>query len=304
MTLRQLQILRAVMRGQTTMAAAGLLGMSQPAVSNAIKQIESQVGFALFERVNNRLYPTDAARQIQEESEPLFAMYAVLERRLEDLRDDKASRLRVVSTPPLGRGAIPVALQRFARRHPRVRVSFDVRELDTVVRAVESGDADLGFGLGLDGQPTLALEPLFQGRMVCVCHPEHPLARRAVVTPAELQAGDLVALHAGTRMGAAVRAAFAASRQPFRFAVSVQYCDTACDLAQAGLGPSVVDPFSPSGGGRPGLAVRPFEPAIPSVAFAVWSARRELPRTAQRFLAGVRQVLDETVAALPAQAMG
>ena len=69
MTLRQLEILRAVLRFQTTMAAARVLGMSQPAVSAALKQMESQLGFALFERVNNRLFPTEAARMLQQEAE-------------------------------------------------------------------------------------------------------------------------------------------------------------------------------------------------------------------------------------------
>ena len=58
MTLRQLEILRAVIRHRTTVAAADELALSQPAISNALKAMEAQAGFALFERVNNRLFPT------------------------------------------------------------------------------------------------------------------------------------------------------------------------------------------------------------------------------------------------------
>ena len=111
MTLRQLEILRAVLRCHTTMAAAQMLRMSQPAVSNAIRHIESQIGFALFERVNNQLYPTKRHGRSRR-SEPLFTVRAALERRMEDIRDDKVTRLRILSTPPSD-GAIPVALRRF-----------------------------------------------------------------------------------------------------------------------------------------------------------------------------------------------
>ena len=55
MNLRQLEIIRAVIRCQTTSAAAIELKMSQPAVSSALKQIESQLGFPLFERVNTKM---------------------------------------------------------------------------------------------------------------------------------------------------------------------------------------------------------------------------------------------------------
>ena len=64
MNLRQIELLRAVVRCETTVRAAHELGLSQPAVSNAIKHLESQVGFPLFERVNNRLFPTAEARML------------------------------------------------------------------------------------------------------------------------------------------------------------------------------------------------------------------------------------------------
>ena len=69
MTLRQLEILRAIIRCRTTMAAARQLGLSQPAVSNALKAMETQAGFALFERINNRLFPTREALALHEEAD-------------------------------------------------------------------------------------------------------------------------------------------------------------------------------------------------------------------------------------------
>jgi DNA-binding transcriptional LysR family regulator len=300
MTLRQLEILRATIRCQTTMAAARELGMSQPAVSSAIRHMEGQLGFPLFERVNNRLFPTDAARVLHEDAEPLFAMHAALELKLQDLREDKVSRLRILSTPPLGHAAIPAALELFLRRHPRLRIFFDVRELDEVVRSVESGTTDLGFGLGLGHHQSLQVQPLFTGRMICVTRRDHPLARLPAVTPRDLADHPFIALEAGTRMGIAVRDAFLAARQPFAFRAEVRYCDTACVLAAAGLGVSVVDPFSPTR--DRGLAVRPFAPAIPSIAYAFWSARRPISQTARRFLVETMGVLDGLVAELPAQA--
>ncbi len=65
LNLRQLEILRAVMRLRTTVGAAREIGMSQPSVSNAIKSMESHLGFPLFHRVNNRLMPTEEARSLK-----------------------------------------------------------------------------------------------------------------------------------------------------------------------------------------------------------------------------------------------
>lgn len=298
MTLRQLEILRAVMRYQTTIAAARMVGMSQPAVSNTIRALEAQLGFALFERINNRLFPTEAARLIHEESEPIFAMHGALEARVADLRENKAGQIRILSTPPLGHGAIPRALQRFLKRRPKVRVHFDVRQLDDVVAGLENGAADVGFGLGLGDHPTLRVEPLFEGRMVCVCRADHPLAGRASVTPADLQHFPFIALERGTRMGRAVRDSFIAARQPFNFVVEVKYCNTACVLAESGVGVSVVDPFSPSSSGRYDIVTVPYRPETPSTAYVIWSGRKPLTRTAELFLREVRRAVEDTVPAL------
>lgn len=299
MNLRQLELLRAVIRCETTVGAARELGLSQPAVSNAIKHLEDQLGFALFERINNRLFPTQEARTLYQDSEPIFAMHTALEARVQDLRENRAGRIRIIATPPLGYGPIPVALQRFLARRPKVRISFDVLRLEDVAEKVELGVSELGFVLGIGDHPALKVEPVYEGRMVCVLHRSHPLAGRDVITPADLRDCPFIALERGTRLGTAVRQAFEAAGEPFRHAVEVRYCHTACVLAASGIGVAVVDPFSPAGSGRPDLAVVPFEPATPVSAFVVTSRSRPLSRLAGDFLKEVRLALDEATARLP-----
>ncbi|GGF55325.1 transcriptional regulator [Azorhizobium oxalatiphilum] len=302
MNLRQLEIFRAVMRCQTTMGAAATLSMSQPAVSNALKQMESQIGFPLFERINNRLFPTDAARMIYEDSEPLFAIHAALEMRVRDLRDDKVSRLRILATPPLGHGVVAQTMVHFAASHPHVRVGFDVRPLKDVIEGVESGAADIGFGLALGDAPTLKVQSLHAGAMVCVCRPDHRLAREHIVTPQMLRNQSFVGLDGETRMGQTVREAFAAEGVPYVAGVEVRYCGTACVLAAAGLGAAVVDPFSPAASGQTGLVVIPFAPRTPCPASVFWPGLRRQPVAASRFLEALHGTLARTVPTLVGQA--
>ena len=55
MNLRQLEVFQAVMHAGTTKNAARMLRISQPAVSNMVRQFEDQLGFALFDRIGGRL---------------------------------------------------------------------------------------------------------------------------------------------------------------------------------------------------------------------------------------------------------
>jgi DNA-binding transcriptional LysR family regulator len=291
MNLRQIELLRAVIKCETTIGAGRELGLSQPAVSNAIKHMETQVGFPLFERINNRLFPTPEALAIHRESEPIFCLHAALERRVKDLKDNKSGNIHLITTPPLGYSVIPSALQQFFVHHPKVRVSLDIKHFDNVLESVDNGLAELGFVMALTSvEPTLEAEIFFEGRMVCVMPPDHPLAARTEVTPADLVGERLIALDRDTRMGTIVRRAFAEAGQPFDFAVEVRYCHAACLLADSGVGVAVVDPLSPLCGKYADLIVRPFVPVCPVTASVVTSRKRPLSRTAKAFLREVRAI--------------
>src|SRR6478735_4388472 len=121
MNLRQLEVLRAVMRCRTTVGAAQELAMSQPAVSHAIKRAEALAGFRLFDRVNNRLVPTEEARILFEESEPMFAIHRAIQQKANDLRAGRTGRLRLVATSDLSESLLPAILARFVAKHPDVK---------------------------------------------------------------------------------------------------------------------------------------------------------------------------------------
>ncbi|MBC7578305.1 MAG: LysR family transcriptional regulator [Tardiphaga sp.] len=289
MNLRQLEILRAVIRHRTTVAAADELALSQPAISNALKAMESQTGFALFERVNNRLVPTAEALSLYKESDAIFALHAKLENRVRDFREAHSARLSIVATPPLASGIISPALSRFLGRRPRTRVSFDVRRYEGIIDGVLSGTAELGFALGLSQHAGIAREVLHTGEMVCVLPPDHPLIDRPLISAADLTGLPFIGLERGTRLGDAVRENFASADVPFRPTVEVRYCNTACMLAAAGVGAAVVDPMSARQHGGQALVVRPFTPKIPSVAYVLWAEEAPLSRLAKAFLEEVRQ---------------
>jgi DNA-binding transcriptional LysR family regulator len=292
MNLRQIELLRAVVRCETTVRAAQELGLSQPAVSNAIKHLERQLGFPLFERMNNRLFPTAAARTLYQDSDPLFMIHAALEAKVQDLKENRSGSVRLIATPPLGYSVIPAAMRSFLDKRPKMRVFFDIRRFEGVIDSVDSGVAELGFVLGLGEHPDLESEVFFSERMVCVMPPDHKLATKDKISPRDLKGSSFIALERGTRMGTLLRRAFSEVGEPFDFRVEVRYCNTACVLAESGIGVAVVDPLSPFSS-RSKLAIRPFEPATQVSASVVRSRKRPLSRPAEAFLREVRLVAGE-----------
>lgn len=293
MNLRQIEILRAIIRHNTTVAAARVLGLSQPAISNALKVMEDQVGFALFQRVNSRIYPTPEATALAEDAEAIFDLHDKLELRIRDFRESRAGQLRLVATPPLGYGMITQAIQKTQAFRPRIRTYFDVRRYEGVLNGVEGHSAELGFILAYGEKPGLQSEMLCQCEMICVMPVDHPLSAKKEIKPSDLRNHHFIALERGTRLGEATRNAFEQEKEEFNFSAEVRYGNTACALAEAGAGIAIVDSLT-ANSGRFRIASRPFVPTITVGAYAVWSENRSLSRLALFFLDRVREVVNET----------
>ncbi|MEP9350445.1 LysR family transcriptional regulator [Xanthobacter sp. KR7-225] len=291
MNLRQLEILRAVMRCGTTVDAARELGMSQPAVSNAVKHAESQLGFVMFDRQSNRLLPTEEAKILLAEAEPLFAVHEAVLRTARDLRSRKRGRIRIVATAELSATLMPHVLKRFLRRDPDVDVTLDTRLLGEVVEAVELGTFDVGIAIEPYGRPDLTLTPLIKLDMMCICPPDSAVAQRAVVTPEDLAHERLIGLHTTSRLKAMIEDAFRRRGETFQPNIEVRFFNICAALAAEGIGVAIVDSLTARSPAAVPFVVRPFEPAIQVTLSAVTAKDRPQSRLVRAFLEDLSAVL-------------
>ena len=295
LNLRLLEVFGVVMRNLTTVAAAEELGISQPAVSNAVKALERQFGFTLFERTNRGLIPTDEARIIFDEVDPVLSMLRGIEDQVRAIRATRKGRLRIAATPPLGQSAIPTALRSFLSDRQDVRISYDVCGVDRVIREVTAGIKDLGLLLGVESHPGCDVTSLFEGQMECVLQASHPLAALARITPADLVAHEFIGIGVSkeSKLGALIQAAFAESGISYDSGLEVRFCHTASALANAGLGVAIVDSFSARFLRSQDLVRRPFEPRIPVTAVAIVRAEHPPSRVASAFITEIKDILDD-----------
>jgi DNA-binding transcriptional LysR family regulator len=290
MNLRQIEIFCAVMRCRTTVAAAFELGISQPAVSAAIKHMEAQTGLKLFDRLGNRLVPTHEAMALYRDTEPLQSMSQALAVKVQDLRHSRRGTLRVLSTQAMARSIGAPALSGFMARRPDVQVYFEVGRTESVVEMIESGFADLGMAVAPPPRPGIRIEALATARMVVALPRGHRLARRAALTADDLKDEQLVGIESAAKLGGLVRAAFDAAAAEYRPAIEVRHGATACMLVEQGLGIAVVDPFSAAAEPDWQITTLPFLPAIDLPGCVMHLQDRPLSRLATQFLAALREV--------------
>ena len=260
-TLRELEVLRVLVGTGTATAAADRLGISQPAVSRSIAQIEARLGRRLFRREGGRLIPTAEARAIDAELDVVHAALARIESAAGPLPDSDLP-LRLAVPPTIGHRFLPGPVGEFARRHPGHQIIIDVLSSDMLVTQVAEGRVDLGITDTAPNHAGIRLEPFHDSAVVCLMQHSHPLAALAVITPADLHGVDFITQ---TRRHS-VRAAedgvlIAAAVQP-RARIETATVVLAAELVREGLGVALINPFPTALRLHPSLCMRPFVPKI------------------------------------------
>lgn len=259
MNLRHMEVFRAVMLTGSVNGAAELLHVSQPAVSKLLAHAARQSGLTLFERVKGRLVPTPEAQQLYEEIESLWRGVERVRDVSRALAEPETGTLRLAVSASLASWLAPRAVALLYERFPRIRSRIEVLVSPIMVDALLDHSADLAIGLLPNDHPNLITVKSYQCGLACAMRSDHPLAAKAVVTPADLRGHRVITSPAGTPYGQSLLRAYGKAAPQLRLDIEVRSATTACWFAQAGAGIAVVDRTAVAGGSFSGLVVRPFK---------------------------------------------
>lgn len=176
-TVKQLRVVTAIAKAGRVGGAANLLGLTPPAVTLRLREIEADIGLPLFERAPHGMRLTLAGERVLDAANRVEAAFASCGESIDALRGLNAGRVSigVVST---ARYFAPAALAAFKRAHPSVELRLFVGNRENTIR----GLAALDFDLAIMGRPPEGLDAesaaFGDHPLVVVAPPDHPLARR------------------------------------------------------------------------------------------------------------------------------
>ncbi len=263
LTYRQIEAFRAVMISGTTSGAAGILCVSQPAVSRLLSDFEEEVGVQMFERHKKRLIPTPEAHVFYAEVERSFVSIETLARAADDLRACHIGSLRVASMPAVSVEFIPKVTQLFSQAHPEVSFSLQVRSTQQVADLVASQQYDLGVVSAIPlADASIEMEPLAESRLVCILPPGHRLADKHYISPSDLEGEAFISLGTEQSIRHKIDSVFDSVGVSRQLLVDTQLAYSACALVLAGSGVSLVEPITALHYQKLGVVVKRFEPRI------------------------------------------
>lgn len=262
LNLRQIEAFKSVVENGTVSRAAQILNISQPAMSKLISHLEFDTGLRLFDRVKNRLAPTEHGMRLYEEVGRIFAGIRQVENAVEAIRREEQGRLAIGVLPALANTFIQRATTGFLKERRNIFCSVQSLSSQWVVDWLIAKKLDVGLVSARMDNPYVTLEPLMEQPLACIMPPDHPLAAKSLIEPQDLDRMAFVAFDPDIYVSHLVADMFATYRIEPDIALVANSAPTVCEFVAEGLGVSLVHPLMVSGL-ESRLAVRRFEPEIP-----------------------------------------
>lgn len=183
---RRLQVFHAVAGVLSFTRAAELLNMTQPAVTHQIRQLEADFDTRLFDRENNRISLTAAGEQVLEYANQIIGLYGEMHESVKSLTGDTSGLVTLGASTTIAEYMLPGLLGDFLKKFPNVQLRLKVANTDAVVTMVGDNTIDLGIVEGVVANQYLLVEDCQADELRVILPPEHPLALKATLEPADL----------------------------------------------------------------------------------------------------------------------
>ena len=173
MTLRHLRIFSEVCRQESITLAAESMNMAQPAVSYAIRELESYYGTKLFERMNRRLYITESGEQLLLYADSILSQF---DEARDVLRDVHAvTRVRIGTNVSFGISAFPKIFSEFSRRYPQIPLYTKVENSRQIEEHLMRNELDFGIMDYPLNPRFFVCSPIGKDSMTAVCAQDYPV---------------------------------------------------------------------------------------------------------------------------------
>lgn len=285
-SLDQLQALVLVIETGSFSAAAEQLGLSQPAVSLQVKELERRLGARLVERVGRRLGPTAAGVSLLDHAR------GILEAADQAVAAVQTHAEGVLGTVRLGSGAtacihlLPALLRQIRERHPQLQVVVTTGNTDEFVRRVERNEQDLALVTLPVASRALVVTPLLRDAFVAI---GPPAARRLprTVAPQDFATRPLVLFEPGAHTRQLAEAWLLAGGLKARPEMELGSVEAIKEMVAAGLGYSLIPQMALRPQDRQRLQVASLAPPLVRELGLIVRADKPLTRAMQAVVHGL-----------------
>jgi len=194
----QLRTFHFVAKHGSFTVAAGMLFVTQPAVTAQVKALEEGCGLRLFKKKGRRNHLTEEGKTLYGYTRKIFQYEKEIENVIDDMKELKRGVLRLGSTKTYARYFMPSLLSSFHKDYPRIKIHLDEgSSLDMINSLLEFKNEVVVIAKATES-PDVTFIPLSQEELVIIVSVNHPLTAKQNISPRELAKEPLIMKETGS----------------------------------------------------------------------------------------------------------
>ncbi|MBO9667447.1 MAG: hydrogen peroxide-inducible genes activator [Bdellovibrio sp.] len=197
MTLTQLEYILAVGDTGSFSHAALQCHVTQPTLSMQIQKLEDELGVVLFDRTKQPVRPTHVGEIVLKQARLIVQGSQHLREMVDENKGALSGNLRIGIIPTLAPYLLPMFLNRFMTKYPKVHLIIDELETQAMVDKIRNNSLDLGLAVTPIDDINISAKPLFYEPFMAYFAPQHELAQKKTVDEKDLSANEMLLLNEG-----------------------------------------------------------------------------------------------------------
>ncbi|MBV9348083.1 MAG: LysR family transcriptional regulator [Pseudolabrys sp.] len=253
-----LSLFRHVVEAGSITHGAVRANLALAAASTRIRNMEETLGATLLVRGRQGVTPTPAGRTLLQHARTILEQAERLREDLGAYAGGMAGQVRVLSNTNALTEFLPEALSAFLAANPNVSVDLEEHLSDEIVGLIAEGVGDLGIVAGTVDAGGLTTYPFRSDRFVAVVAKDHPLAKRDVISFAQVLDYDIVGLDRASAIQRFLASKAANVGRPLRLRVQLRSFDAVCRLVERNVAVGIV-PYTTARAAAKVMAIKIIE---------------------------------------------
>lgn len=269
--------------------AAQKLHISQPSLSNAIKNLEQEVGSPLLERNTRKMELTDAGKILYQKSLLLLSQMNMLKKEMEEVKLTGSGDL-IIGIIESVKHWIPKVIRGYQRRFPSINIKLiEVLSGKAVKESLRKYHTHLLITNQFIDEEDIESFPLYDERLMLVLHKDHPLAEKELVRLKDLTREPFIISTEGFQTREDILTAFSFEQVHPQIKFEIERFETALTLVRENLGVTIIPENYLSGSTDASLVRKTIDsPALERTVYLAYMKSRYLAPAVQAFLEEVR----------------
>ncbi len=240
MHIETLKVFCDVVDSRSFSTAAAQNFVTQSAVSQQIRALETKYECKLIERTRGNVQVTPAGEKVYQAAKEIVQRAADMEADLQTLHDRVGGSLRISTVYSVGLYELSAPLRRFLRAYPQVNVHLDYSRASKIQEDVLRGAVDLGIVAYPSKRPYLLVVPFRQDGLVLICHPQHALAQHKQISIKKVHGECFIGFERDTPTRRAIDRVLRSRGVSVRYVAEVDNIDTIKRFVEVGQGIAIV----------------------------------------------------------------